>query len=190
MPGSDEDEPLPGSRLDIRLSRPFFAFTGKNGMILASVLLVLAPAGWPLSVWLTGMAQAAIVLIWAAAFLAVGVPFMLEAVAHRRWAKGGQDLWLRISADGMEFAELVFWPLQHKLAWPDIAKWRMADFPAGRRIVWITTAGGRRHAIDPMDYLWTAHRAPDDGPLAVALGHDIEALLKLYAGDRQGGHDA
>ena len=84
MPESDEDEPLHGSRLDIQLSRPFFRFTGQNGLILASILLIVAPAGWPFYIGLFGKPVMELILVWIIAFAAIGIPFMLEANNHRR----------------------------------------------------------------------------------------------------------
>jgi hypothetical protein len=186
MPESDEEEPLHGSRLDIRLSRPFFRFTGQNGLILATIMLVMAPAGWPISVRLFGKPVIELILVWIVAFAAFGIPFMLEAYNHRRWAMRGPDLWLRVSEQGIEFAQLVFRIRQYKFAWPDIRKWKMAEVSAKRRIILIETAKSRGLAIDPMDYVWTGYKVAEDQRTAIALELDIESLLKLYAGDRRG----
>ncbi len=187
MPDSDEEEPLHGSRLDIQLSRPFFRFIGQNGLVLASILLILAPAGWPISVWLFGKPVIELILVWIAAFASFGIPFMLEARAHRRWAMEGPDAWLRVSPEGVEFAQLVFSIRQYKLAWPDIRKWRMVGLTPTRRIIQIETAKGRRLAINAMDYVWTGYNVAEDQRTAIALELDIEALFKLYAGARQAG---
>jgi len=187
MPESDEEEPLHGSRLDIQLSRPFFRFTGQNGLILASILLIMAPAGWPISVLVFAKPVMELILVWTVAFAAIGTTFMVEAHNHRRWAMRGPDLWLRVSAEGIEFAQLGFSIRQYKLAWPDIRKWRMVGLTPTRRIIQIETAEGRRLAINAMDYVWTGYRSAEDHRTAIALELDIEALLKLYAGDRQGG---
>ena len=74
----------------------------------------------------------------------------------------------------------------HRLAWLQINKWWMAVLTIKRQYIRIRPDSGRILDINPMDYVWTHGKWEETLNRAMALERDIEALFKLYAGDRQG----
>ena len=85
-------------------------------------------------------------------FVLFDIVLGMMAIDRLRWARDGPDLWLRITPEGVEFAEFDFKLAQYRLPWPRIKKWWVYRESSRLLAIHIRARDGSFHRISPLHY--------------------------------------
>ena len=179
----------PPSNLERPMSRQAILFTGKLYAGMAAVFAIIGvtgATGWFLLFWSTGGFVIVEILMWLCIFSLFAGLFGVSAREYLGRARQEPDLWLRIGPEGIELVQAVFRIRQHRLAWSELERWSLLRHTGNFNVFQIKSVAGKYLVLNPMEYVWTGADLDKSRTSAMALGRDIEALLGLYAKDRQG----